>query len=223
MQPPGKRIILFVNGEPPQESLVRKVLAPGDLVFCADGGAEYAVRIGLQPHRVIGDLDSISAGTLETLQAAGVRIDRYPREKDETDLELALQQACLESPETILLIGAFGGRPDHMLANLLVLTQPRCRMIKIVLLKDDSQVTILHSGQDLTVCGNSGDILSLIPLTETVCGASLEGVKWELRGERLMLGGRRTISNELAASFAKLKIGSGILAVIYHGSGRGFI
>src|SRR5215218_7958057 len=65
-----------------------------DIVIAADGGAQPLLRGGRLPDLVIGDMDSLGADALETLAARGVQLRRYPRAKDETDLELALLHAA---------------------------------------------------------------------------------------------------------------------------------
>ena len=83
------RVIIFANGgftEPPE-------LYPDDLIIAADGGARHCRSLGLTPHLVVGDFDSLDATELAELQAAGSQVVRYARNKDFTDLELALQHA----------------------------------------------------------------------------------------------------------------------------------
>ena len=198
------------------------VLAPL-LIFCVDGGARHALQLGLKPDRLIGDFDSIDRVELEKLTADGVPVDRFPAEKDQTDLELSLRQACQEKPDCIIIVGAFGGRPDHMLGNVMMFTQPEFSHIKTVLLEGDTQITFLYSGRSLTADGTAGDIVSLIPLSPVVTEVHLSGVRWPLRGETLSIGVSRTISNVLTEDKSELKITSGTLAVMYKGRGRGFI
>ncbi len=87
MQP--MRAVLFVNGELRNSAVVQEMLQPSDYLVCVDGGLRHLKSWGLQPHLVIGDLDSISAAEVLELEREHVRIQRYPVDKDETDLELA--------------------------------------------------------------------------------------------------------------------------------------
>ena len=50
----------------------------------------------------------------------GVEILRHPRDKDETDLELAILTALKRNPKEIIVLGAFGKRLDMTLANVLL-------------------------------------------------------------------------------------------------------
>lgn len=217
-----KRAVLFINGSLAVNAHPEKWLLPGDLIFCADGGANHALSFGLRPHRVIGDLDSVSQQTLDKLVSDGVPIDRYPAEKDQTDLELALQKVCLEKPDLVLVIGAFGGRPDHLLANLFIFTRTEFSSFRMILMDEGIQLTFLNSARSLDINGTQGDVVSLVPLS-ALSEVRLEGVKWPLRCETLSLGTTRTISNELQSNRAKLQIGSGVVAVMYQGKGPGFL
>src|SRR3954470_12794406 len=89
-----------------------------DLLIAADGGALPLLRAGIVPQVVIGDMDSISTAGLAELEAHGVTPQRFPREKDETDLELALLHTATAGATKIDILGALGGRWDHTLANV---------------------------------------------------------------------------------------------------------
>ena len=88
-----KRLWIFVNGEVNDLQRLRECLQPGDVFIAADGGYRYLEQLGLVPVRVVGDLDSLPPEQVNLLEGQGVIIERYPVEKDETDLELALLRA----------------------------------------------------------------------------------------------------------------------------------
>ena len=64
------------------------------------------------------------AAGLAAAEAAGARIERYPADKDATDLELALDAAIALEPARIVVVGSSGGRLDHLLGSLLA-ARPR--------------------------------------------------------------------------------------------------
>lgn len=76
--------------------------------MAVDGGLRHARALVRAPHVLIGDLDSVTDEEIDWVSAAGGRV-RYPPEKDETDLELALDLARADGYTTILLVGALGG------------------------------------------------------------------------------------------------------------------
>ena len=101
------------------------MLQEDDFLVAVDGGLRHLLAINRQPHLLIGDLDSVTPEQLEALSSGGVEIQRFPVEKDETDLELALLETTRRGYKTIILVGALGGRIDQMLANLYLLMLPQ--------------------------------------------------------------------------------------------------
>lgn len=209
------RIVIFANGQLTQPEMIRRRLRPGDRVFCADGGTIHALALGLTPEAVIGDLDSLPSGTVAQMEVVGVSIHRHPVRKDKTDLELAFQLAAAEQPDEILLVTALGGRLDQMLANILLLTRPEYASIQVSLMDGLQWVTALRSHQSITIAGQPGDTLSLIPLTPTVSQVTLTEVEWPLMEATLSFGSTYSISNALAANEAHLQIGEGLLLLVH--------
>src|SRR5450432_2020540 len=82
---------------------------PRPYVVAADGGAATALAFGFQPDVVVGDLDSIDTRVLADLQRRGVPIETYPRDKDATDGQLAVERALVAQPTCLWLLGFLGG------------------------------------------------------------------------------------------------------------------
>lgn len=208
------RIVIFANGILTEPDRLRRRLRPDDRIFCADGGTVHALTLGLTPQVIIGDLDSLAPDLVTEMAAAGVTIHRHPVRKDQTDLELAFQVAMAERPDEILLVTALGGRLDQMLANILLLTRPEYALARLTLVDGPQSVRVLRSHQAVTLTGQPGDTLSLVPLTPTVEQVNLTGVEWPLAAATLTLGSTWSISNVLAGSEACLQIGEGMLLVV---------
>jgi hypothetical protein len=104
-------ILIFAGGNPPVGGLEDELPEP-DLVVAADSGYDHAVAAGFRVDVLVGDLDSIEA----ELIPSHVIVERFPEDKDATDLELALSRVAVESPERIVVVGGGGGRVDHELA-----------------------------------------------------------------------------------------------------------
>ena len=133
-----------------------------DLLIAADGGALPLLRAGIVPHVAIGDMDSIGAAGLAELEAHGIVPQRFPREKDETDLELALLYAAAAGATTIDILGALGGRWDHTLANVALLALAELRERHVRLLADGQTLFLVRDAAVLE--GQAGDTVSLLPI-----------------------------------------------------------
>ncbi|MCD6363111.1 MAG: thiamine diphosphokinase, partial [Synergistetes bacterium] len=92
------KILIFTYGDYKNERLYKSLLEEADLIICADGGGNYLYAWGIKPDILIGDMDSISAEALLYFEGAGVKIVRFPRDKDYTDSHLALLEALRFSP-----------------------------------------------------------------------------------------------------------------------------
>lgn len=207
------RILVFANGELPDIEKARAILRDDDYLICADGGTRHASALDLKPALVIGDLDSADSATLRSLQADGVPVERHPRDKDETDLELAINKAVELAPKEILILAALGGRLDQTLANIALLTDVRLSTFNVRL--DDGVEEILFCRDQVQVKGRSGDIVSLLPWGGAVTGVQTENLKWRLNDETLHPEKTRGISNEMTDETATVKIQAGLLLVIH--------
>lgn len=190
-------------------------------VVAADGGARHADPLGLSIDRWVGDGDSVSADALAALEAAGVPIDRVPFDKDESDTELAVRAALAQGPQAIAILGALGGpRLDHALANLALLSLPELRGIDVRLVAADARVRLLHgqsrdsgSGR-VRLEGRVGDLVTLLPLGADAIGVTTEGLAYALRGETLLTGRSRGLSNRRTESVAEVRLETGRLLVV---------
>jgi thiamine pyrophosphokinase len=209
------RIVIFANGQLNQPDAVQRRLRATDRIYCADGGTRHALALGLTPHVIVGDLDSIAPDTADELAAAGTTLHRYPIHKDQTDLELTFDWALKENPAEIMLIGALGGRLDQMLANILLLTRPAYNGIDLTLTDGPQWAKLIRANEGCTVTGHPGDTLSLVPLSATVSRVNFTGVDWPLRDATLELGSTWSISNQLTDTEATVSIGDGLLLLIH--------
>ena len=209
------RAIIITNGPLPDPFKARQYIQPNDYLICADGGARHAKTMGLIPDVVVGDFDSLDPTLQAEFEANEVRFERHPVDKDQTDLELALRSAVAEGAQEIDVLGVLGGRLDQSLANLMLLTRPEWMPARVRAIVGNEVAWPVHSGQAVTVAGANGDTLSLVPLTPTVTGVSLIGVKWPLADATLQFGSTWTISNVLTAPAAHLRIGEGLILVIH--------
>jgi len=207
---PFARAIVFINGELAGIEAVAALLRPDDLLIAADGGARHLHALGRLPHLIVGDLDSVDPALVAQYAEAGVRIERHPTAKNQTDLELAIECALGAEVQEVLLVGATGGRIDHTLANVLILAQRRWP-VPLRIIDGGQSITLLRGPGEVAIEGIAGQTLSAIPLTARVTGITYEGLEYPLHNATLRLGSTRGVSNRLLSRRAIVRIRSGLL------------
>jgi thiamine pyrophosphokinase len=205
------RAVVFAWGNLADPAAFRRLLRPDDWIIGADSGANVAVSIDVTPHLIIGDNDSMTddprLSTVERLV--------FPGDKDETDLDLGIRHAILGGADEILIAAGLYGRPDHWLGNLLLPAADRLAGPRISLDDGVTHVDWLRGPAERTVHGKPGDTVSLMALTPVASDIHTDGLAWPLRGEDLRLGESRGLSNALAATTGRLRLGAGVLACIH--------
>jgi len=189
----------------------------GRLVIAADGGLLKAKAAGIRPDVVVGDFDSVPAGAVESAEADGMQVLRYPTSKDESDTELAVREAISRGATDVEIAGALGGqRIDHTLANLLLLASPDLDASLAIV---DGPVTVRVIGQRgaerLEIDGGPGDLVSLLPLSEQVVGVTTGGLAYPLSAATLRQGPTLGLSNELVGTRARVAVERGRLAIVH--------
>ena len=168
-------------------------VCPGDFVIAADGGCAHLQRWGIVPDFVIGDMDSL-AGELP----GSVPFARFPSEKNETDMELALQEGLRRGFRRFALLGASGGRPDHTMANVQLLVQAARQGASAVLHMGSWRCTaICAPGCTSTLKLKGNGTVSVFAYGEQANGVTITGMTYPLANETLEGAVPRGTSNEL--------------------------
>ncbi|HJW90645.1 MAG TPA: thiamine diphosphokinase [Anaerolineales bacterium] len=209
------RAIIFANGIITSSPEAYSAVNPGDFLIAANGGAQNCLALGFTPEIVIGDLDSLTAEQKNTLESQGTQFLVYPRAKDQTDLELALGIAVSRGVEQVILLGLLGGRLDQTLANLLLVSRSEWLSADLVIIDGPDTAHFLHGPDQITLEALSGDIVSLVPLSEVVTGVTTQGLRWPLAAAQLLFGSTLGVSNEIVAAQAQVEILTGKLFVIH--------
>jgi thiamine pyrophosphokinase len=207
-------IIIFAGGTLQQGVAVERALAGSELVIAADSGARTALSLGYTPALVVGDLDSLPQEILQEAERLGSQFVRAPVEKNETDTELAIQEALKRGASHVTILGALGGeRFEHSIANILLLAG--FASIPIDIVDGQTRGWLLQGPGETLIEGKSGDLLSLLPLTSSAEDVRTEQLYYPLRGETLHFGRPRGISNVLLAEHARVSLGRGLLLLVH--------
>lgn len=184
--------------------------------IAVDRGAIYLQEQGITPNEAIGDFDSMSQEEFARLKISGLTIEQFKAEKDETDMELAINLAYRLNPESIRIFGATGGRLDHLMANISLLYKALewGRDIPITIIDKQNIAFMKKPGSYTLEQLPQMKYISFIPISKEVEGLTLNGFKYPLQNRHIFFGSTLCISNELILNHGTYSFSSGILLVI---------
>jgi len=209
-----KRAIVLAGGDPVAPALRARVPDHDDVV-AADSGLHHAATLGLVVAHIVGDLDSADPAAVDAAVSQGATVERYPADKNATDLELALLAARARGASAVTVFGGAGGRLDHFAANLTVLAAPGLAPLEIEAFMGDARIAIARGGEPATaIVSRPGALVSLVPVGGDACGIVTTGLAYALTGEDLPAGTSRGVSNVVATSPASVVLVRGTLLVI---------
>ncbi len=195
------RAVIIGNGDINDYDHIRSRIKNGDYIICADGGLRHLDNLKIKADLAIGDFDS-----------SQVRDDipciKYPREKDFTDGEIALDYALEKGYDEIVLIAMTSSRIDHTLTNIMLITRDAC--ISII----DDKNEIYSVSDKLEIQGKKGKTLSVIPVFGNLTGVSSNGLKYKLDNDILFLGSSRGNSNVITEDNCVITVEDGIGIVV---------
>ena len=184
--------------------------------IAADRGLDFFRETGLVPDIVDGDFDSISEegkAYLDSLTEA--EIIKLQPEKDDTDTQSAVNLAIQKGARNILILGATGGRLDHFLGNLGILTLGKQKNVQVALVDEQNYLCLAESGTRLFREKQFGKYVSFFPVGGEVKGLTLEGFKYALNGYDLTVADcGLTVSNEIQEDEARISYKKGSLLMI---------
>ena len=208
-----QKIILFANGELPEPNRIAERIRNEDFLIAVDGGLNHITSLGLMPDLIIGDMDSVDKEKLDQYRNKNVKIEKHPVDKDQNDLELAIQAAVKMNPQIIWIVAALGKRIDQTLANIFLLTREDLVGIDTHLLDGKRDVFLIRKQANIT--GKTGQRVSLIPIHGPVKGVRTDGLQYPLENETLFPDQTRGISNRLTNKNARISIENGLLLCIH--------
>lgn len=219
------KALIFLNGDENELSYARKYADGRTMLIGCDGGTDKIYALGLKPHAVIGDFDSIN--TLpkkiknlsrnhfeKEILVNDITYIKYPGDKDFLDLELAIDFAADRQLEEITLVNTNGDETDHVLGTMIIIAKRKYRHLDIQIISAGQKI---YLAREKTVFkGREGDKISLIPLYGNVKVESSSGLKYDPSKYRMSLKHNIGISNELTNKKATLLLSKGCFLVIQH-------
>jgi len=199
-------IILFGNGEVPSHPSVLKVINEAKTLVCLDGGTDKLLDLGLEPHHILGDLDSLALKP----HAYGCEVIELP-DQSKNDLEKGLEWCLNQNISEAILIGFSGQRDDHNMAALYSLRSFSDKM-NLSMLTDYSMIHCLKGRSELSVV--NGQIISLMASNANT-SITTKGLRHELDNDSLSSPGHG-ISNVAVTDRIKIESDDWIWVFLNH-------
>lgn len=178
------------------------------------------------PNIIVGDLDSLRPEVADFYSEAGCPLLRdededlndldkclqwidnqtQMEERNDNDIEGASDEESLSPSshgrpkESIVILGAQGGRFDQEMASLHALFRWKKTFDRVVLMNEECSTCLLEAGfqhRIKPVEGVEGPTCGLIPLNGKVDCVTSSGLQWDLTGESLEMGVRISSSNSI--------------------------
>lgn len=192
-----------------------------DFTIAVDAGVGACMSLFLRPDLLVGDFDTFGKERILTYQAkTGLSMDIRKPEKDETDTELALQDALLAGCTEVDILGATGGRLDHEISNIHLMAQGKKRGLTVNIFDKKNKIFLLDSEfekrTEFFKDSLYGTYMSFLPLTETVRGITLTGFKYPLLEKDISIleNPSLCVSNEVVEERAEITFRQGILICV---------
>lgn len=182
-------------------------LTAEDFLFAADGGYRHTAALGITPHAVLGDFDSLGF----VPENAAV----FPVEKDDTDAMLAIRHGLSIGFREFLLYGSLDGeRLDHTVANLQALRFLEEQGAHGALVGLRQTAVVIRNGSLSFPAGCKG-YLSVFCMGSDAWGVTVRGLKYTLEQASLTGSFPLGVSNQFTAEAAVISVKQGDLLVIF--------
>ncbi len=182
-------------------------LQKDDFLLAADGGLVHTEKLGITPHEILGDFDSLGY----TPEGANV----FPVEKDDTDAMLAVRRGLQLGYREFVLYGSLDGpRLDHTVANFQTLQYLADHDAAGYLVGETCLVTVVKDGAIVFPAGSEGTV-SVFCMGKDAEGVTLEGLYYPLENGSLSAGFPLGVSNHFTGRTARISVRNGSLLVLW--------
>ena len=213
----SKKIVIVSGGEL-EEAFVLSELETLDSQFIigVDKGMEFLYHHKILPSYIVGDFDSVDQKIGDYYRnETKVPIREFNPVKDASDTEIAIRLAMTLGAKEILILGATGGRIDHLWANVQSLAIPFKAGIDAVIMDTQNKIRLIGGGETHLKKGETyGPYFSVFPLGEEVYGFSIKGAKYPLDNHTLIPYDSLCVSNQFQEDEVTISFMNGIVILM---------
>ncbi|MDR2432538.1 MAG: thiamine diphosphokinase [Puniceicoccales bacterium] len=194
------RSVLCLHGTLPDHKFFQKIQLP---IIAADGAANYLVTMGIIPHMIIGDLDSVRQDLL--VDGKFIKLG----DQNSSDFEKALNYLKDNNLLPSIILGMSGGYMDHIINNINIFARTNS-----VFFGENIMGLMLRGAHTFNL--EIGTKLSLFGIPK--CRITTEGLKWNLSMTELVFPGFNSCFNRTALKNVHIHITGGTALLIVYTS-----
>ena len=202
----NKRCIIFSAADIREYDKIYSERRADDFIIAADGGLRHTQKLGLTPHIVMGDMDSVKGQTVPD----GAIL--FPAQKDDTDTMLAIKQGLEMGYRSFVIYGGLGGRLDHTVANIQALSYLLGEGAEGTLIDATHKVFLLRNGR--VALDEPYHYISIFAYGGVCRGVTLKGVQYPLNRATLTPDFPLGASNQQKGEKALIQVEDGTLLLI---------
>lgn len=181
---------------------------PEDYVIAADAGYRHLEKVGIEADMVVGDFDSL--GTIPDHP----NLVKLNPVKDVTDTWEAVRLGMEKGYSEFHLFACTGGRIDHTIANVQLLSNLAESGACGYLYDKDSVLTVIKDSS-LSFDASKKGYLSVFSLSNECKGVTLKGLKYELTDNILSNTFPLGVSNEFTGKESVISVKEGSMLVVF--------
>ncbi len=212
----SKKIVIVSGGEL-EENHALSVLNEEDscYVIGVDRGMEFLYGHNIMPNYIVGDFDSVRPEIAEYYRKeTSVPIREFNPVKDASDTEIAIRLAVTLGCKEMVILGATGGRLDHLWANVQCLAIPFKNGIDARILDNQNSIRLIGGRTVLKKGETYGPYFSVFPLGEEIFRFNIKGAKYPLKNHVLTSYDSLCVSNQIEADEVVIDFAGGIVILM---------
>lgn len=212
----SKRIVIISGGKLEEDFVLSVLNEDKDCyVIGVDKGMEFLYRHKIMPSYIVGDFDSVDTEIADYYRnETGVPIREFNPVKDASDTEIAIRLAMTLGCDEMLILGATGGRIDHLWANVQCLAIPFKAGINAEILDSQNRIRLIGGETVLKKGETYGSYFSVFPLGQEIFNFSIKGARYPLHNHTMTAYDSLCVSNQFEEDEVVISFHDGIVILM---------